>query len=368
MRRLIGAAMLMAITLTAGRAAAAAATADWTQMHPANIPPARIQSAMAQLGDKLVMFGGLDFDNSVALGDTWIWDGANWTQIRQFGAFGNLGAPTPRFAASMAFDPDTGDVVMFGGRDAAGHFLNETWVLSFNFIEVLHRSFFEWSRQSTPTSPPGRAQATMEFDPNTRAVLMSTGVNAAQNFQDTWAFTPSPATWTQNGAAPLAPFRSQSAMAQCGVRFSCSVTNGRLSCPLVAGPSQILLFGGSNGGILGDTWDFENGAWTGPIATQTQPSARFAHGMAYHPGSGLTILYGGQGNSIQSDTWAAQCFDPSLHGTPTWAQLTPAHNPGLRAFHGMATGPSGNTVVVFGGLKLSGGSLAQSNETWVYGN
>jgi hypothetical protein len=96
--------------------------------------------------------------------------------------------------------------------------------------------------------------------------------------------------------------------------------------------------------------------------------------MAFYPVPQQAILYGGQGVSpltgavtTFTDTWEAYCGQ--------WVHFTPAHNPGPREFHGMTTGPSGFTVVLFGGNDLPFPRLVASpfphgrdhNETWTWG-
>ena len=138
-----------------------------------------------------------------------------------------------------------------------------------------------------------------------------------------------------------------------------------------------MLFGGTVGSSipLGDTWNFffanEIGDIWGPLSPSSHPLARFGHGMAYYPVSLFDVLYGGNvgfvegiGAVIAADTWNGKC-------TPSWAQATPAHNPGPRWLQGMTTGPSGMKVVLFGGSDLAFGSAFPNgrdrNDTWVWG-
>jgi len=55
----------------------------WIQESPANMPPARFGAAMAYdaAHGVAVLFGGED-DSSNRFSDTWLWDGANWTQVQ----------------------------------------------------------------------------------------------------------------------------------------------------------------------------------------------------------------------------------------------------------------------------------------------
>ena len=57
---------------------------NWTQVFPAHSPSARFEPSIAwsgggSLGDRLVLFGGTASDGT-PLGDTWTWDGTDWTQ------------------------------------------------------------------------------------------------------------------------------------------------------------------------------------------------------------------------------------------------------------------------------------------------
>jgi hypothetical protein len=73
---------------------------------------------MATLGNRVVMFGGTD-DNDT-FDETWTWDGASWTLEHHPGS----ASPTARFGASAA--TLDGKVVVFGGVDPAGSPLGDT--------------------------------------------------------------------------------------------------------------------------------------------------------------------------------------------------------------------------------------------------
>ena len=85
----------------------------WRQENPGAEPPARSNAGLAYSArdQRMVLFGGTGTttETGVALADTWLWDGADWTLEIAPG-------PTPR-AAALAPDP-AGTVLLFGG--AAG--------------------------------------------------------------------------------------------------------------------------------------------------------------------------------------------------------------------------------------------------------
>ena len=70
-----------------------------------------------------VLFGEFVNDNGTGsfLDDTWEWSGTNWTRVAGKGA-----APSARDDASIAYDPATGTVVLFGGIGTGG-LSADTW-------------------------------------------------------------------------------------------------------------------------------------------------------------------------------------------------------------------------------------------------
>jgi hypothetical protein len=68
---------------------------------------------------RLVVFGGTW--NGQSLGDTWEWDGTNWTQV-----FPSV-SPSARRDPTMTYDAARGVVVMFGGSGPGSVPLRDTW-------------------------------------------------------------------------------------------------------------------------------------------------------------------------------------------------------------------------------------------------
>ena len=65
--------------------------------------------------DVVVLFGGQDASGNV-LDDTWEWDGTTWLQV-----FSPGGPPTPRMDHAMIYDAASGNTIMHGGRDGNGN-------------------------------------------------------------------------------------------------------------------------------------------------------------------------------------------------------------------------------------------------------
>src|SRR5215510_9216284 len=185
--------------------------ATWTQKFPATSPPGRYAHAMAydSARGQTLMFGGGDPNTNTNFGDTWVWDGVNWTQ--KFPAT----SPPPTSSSAMAYDGAHQQVVMFGGA-VAGTIVNSTWVWDGS----------NWTQKFPTSSPSPRLHAAMAYDAaRQQLVLFGGGPGSPTAFADTWVWDGS--NWTQEfpPASPLA--RSGHRMAYDSAR------------------AQVVLFGGS---------------------------------------------------------------------------------------------------------------------------
>ena len=362
------------LTATVLMSSLAFGQADWTLMSPAHVPPKRESPAMAQFGNAsgVVMFGGLNlgpagvFNQVNTLGDTWIWNGSDWTQITSF--LFSAAPPPARFGASMAFDPNHNKTILFGGVGASGQILSDTWVFGSQTSCLTRLScvtHYSWAQLTFAkgASPPGRRDASMAFDPSAGIVLTG-GSNSSGTLHDTWVFDGSANTWAPlNVVSSPSPGRSLTPMAQCDS----------------GGPFQnAMFFGGTSGSSipLGDEWvvfPVEGNFYVWGQSLPGVPSSRFGHGMAYYPVSKFDVLYGGNigfiegiGALVVSDTWNGNCHSPVQ-----WTQASPAHNPGPRWLQGMTTGPSGFKVVLFGGSDSPSSTSFPNgrdrNDTWTWG-
>lgn len=116
------------VLLFGGRASSAGPRQDtweydgvtWVEREPIDFPTGRYGACMAYDPHRqlVVMFGGADFSGN--FGETWHWDGTNWSR----GASG----PTPRRSCAMAWDSARKAIVMYGGRLSDDSTTAETWV------------------------------------------------------------------------------------------------------------------------------------------------------------------------------------------------------------------------------------------------
>jgi hypothetical protein len=250
-------------------------------------------------------------------GQTWTWNGSTWTQ--QFPTI----SPPGRWAASMAYDPVHGQVVLFGGCNGTGcaNNLSDTWTWNGS----------NWQEQSPVLSPPARTHGAMAWDPGSKTVLLFGGGTSTTNYGDTWSWNGSSWSLDNIGNAPTP--RSGAMMAE-------DDSDG-----------TVVLFGGeAPGGPLSDTW-----VWTDPqgwikATPAVSPSGRLAGSFAYSPANNMAVLFGGNSGSYPGpvplqDTW--------VWGDGEWTQVSPTGTPAARWESAISTGPSGS-LVMFGGQGNSG--------------
>ncbi len=97
----------------------------------------------------------------------------NWTDLN------SLNPPSPREFSSQAFDPSSGQIVLFGGSHN-GISLGDTWVFD--------SSTNSWTELTPPISPSAREKASMVFDQSRGIIILFGGYNNGTQLGDTWVF------------------------------------------------------------------------------------------------------------------------------------------------------------------------------------
>jgi len=137
----------------------AAAAARRPRLSPALCPPARRSAALATdtARSVVVLCGGWvphPIGGELAIGDTWEWNGTNWSQPVLWTS------PGPRADARLAFDERRGVIVLHGGT-LGGSLLADTW--EYDGVAWLQRA-------STPTSV---AQPIMAWDDARQRIVLA---------------------------------------------------------------------------------------------------------------------------------------------------------------------------------------------------
>jgi hypothetical protein len=272
---------------------------------------------------QVVLFGGRNSQGD--LGDTWVWDGTNWTQSNP------ASSPPPRFGHAMAYDAARGQVVLFGGGNSQ-RFFGDTWVWDGN----------NWAQKNPGGSPPAQSYTAMAYDAARGQVVLFGGANAPD---ETWVWDGD--NWTQKNPVNSPPAREAHAMAYDAAR------------------AQVVLFGGSpplQPIPFQDSWVWDGDNWTQKNPT-TSPAGRTNLALAYDAASSQTVLFGGvtvyfipyRHSFYFQDTWAWNGND--------WARKDLLGHPSGRVSPGMAGDSAHGQILLFGG---AGPHAADNNDTWVW--
>lgn len=262
---------------------------------------------------EMVLFGG-ETQEGVQLGDTWTWDGEDWTLETP------PNSPSPRSNADMAFDAASGQMLLIGGQPDGG---GETWRWNGS----------TWTELSPSTPAPEVFNPSLAYDPGMEMVLLFGGAATNGDLQNsTWSWNG--ITWTQ-----LAPQTSPSP--RWGAAMAYDPAN-----------DEMVLFGGigENTGFA-DTWTWNGTTWNQETPAHDPPLS-FGLPMAFSPATGSVIKLAGGG----SETWGWDGTD--------WSRVTTFASPPARASYPMALDESKNELVLFGGLTMEGPFLG---DTWTFG-
>jgi hypothetical protein len=282
-------------------------------------PRQRHSMAYDSARGRLVLFGGHDGN---LRGDTWEWDGASWTLAATTG-------PLPRQSTALAYDSARGRTVLFGGEGANGP-MDDTWEwdgVRWRPIQVegpqrrhSHAMAYDSRRgrvvlfggnSSIATAPPELGD-TWEYD-GSQWIPFPVNIHPSPRFAHAMAFDSLNEQTVLFGGFAAGKFLGET-WTWDGERWVLAAEEGPLdrashAMAYDSGCSRVVLFGGMGlsaaGGpmVLGDTWEWEGRAWN--RMSDTGPSPRFAHAVAYDSAQGRTLLFGGNPDQRGlNDMWA----------------------------------------------------------------
>jgi hypothetical protein len=230
----------------------------WIERTPSQAPSPRLAFGLAYDPgiQRVVLFGGEGCYPCEALGDTWIWDGSTWTKLEP------PHTPKPRFYSSMTYDPQLGQIVLFGGVDGlGGELLSDTWTFDGH----------DWTELYPLRSPSARYGTTLASRPGTGEIVLFGGVND-QYLNDTWVFKRG--NWAR---------RFPSVSPSPGVYHAMAGA--------ADGDPAIVMFGGQDGAPLADSWVWNGTTWKQVIGPG--PDARQGSVFVADPRTGSVLMFGG---------------------------------------------------------------------------
>jgi hypothetical protein len=195
--------------------------------------------------------------------------------------------PPGRWDLRATYDSARGVVVLFGGEDQNPPYYarNDIW----EWDGTNH----SWTNRTPSSSPHERFASTLMFDPTTNLTILfggtyNTQANGSRVLDDLWEWDGAAGTWTDRTPAVLPP-------AWPSARFGHAMA-------FDARRKRGLLFGGTNNGVLTDTWEWDAGQRTWTKGDATSPPNESSFTMAYDAALDRVFLVGTTGASSGA-TW-----------------------------------------------------------------
>jgi N-acetylneuraminic acid mutarotase len=242
----------------------------------------------------------------------------------------DVAGPAARWDHTLSADTVTGGLFLFGGRDAAGAPLSDTWVYAFEENT--------WTPVEGP-APSARFGHAIAVDPEGRALYLFGGQADGETFfNDTWRFDLDALSWEEVATSDSRP----------SPRYGTSA--------VFDGDGHILVSHGFTfEGRFDDTWSLDpaTGVWTDVSpAPETRPLKRCLHEAVWDAEGSRMLLFGGCASGFGpcplGDLWA---FDPA---TRTWTDLTPAESPAARSNPALIQNGDSGSIWVLDGLTAAG--------------
>ena len=304
----------------------------WTKLTPASSPSARDSSLSAfdPATGQVVLYGGAGnfFPGTLMVDNsTWTFDGASWSKHITSVTPGSQLLPDSR----LAYDPASKQLVLFG--------TNGTWTWNGS----------QWTAQH-PAQVPSLFKSCMATD-TAAGELVLFGLHAvATNTGPVLSWQ----TWIWRGGNWVQLPQTVSPQPQ-----ACEMTydGAHRNLVLVTATWYEGEYPGANPGPV-ETWTFDGTTWTQREATTDTTGGVDFSTMTYDPAYGQVMTYGGfdvthGGNGVLTNPW-------SWNGS-TWQQVTLSPAPPVRVLAAESYDAATGQLVLFGGV----GSTAYLGDTWV---
>lgn len=304
---------------------------NWSRCTPAAAPPVRSKHALAYDRGRghAVLFGGAEnlvttyttYSTDSALGDTWEWDGATWTQCAP------TSSPLARHEHVMIYDPVSSRTLLTGGWSRLSNLAPNS--------DLWQWDGKNWEQVSSGLTTGNTNTPPMAFDSKRGVVVMMVGYGSIWEWNGQY--------WTERPTA-VRPSLSTTAgaMAYDAERGRCVVFGSNLNVPLQTWESD------------GQTWEWDGQAWEHRTPAHS-PRGRGWHAMAYDAGRHRVVLFGGSFSpsaAYNDDTWEWDGND--WHACPTTVAPPP------RRVHSMAYDTVNHRILLYGGMS----DTARFDDLW----
>ncbi len=364
-----------------------AQTPAWTQLSPNpdpvyGLPTTRVlHSAVYDVtNNKMTIFGGTPEDNVTYLNDVWVLSTANglggtsaWKQLNPH-PDSDYGYPPIRGSHTAVYDTANNQMIIFGGYNGNGNFLNDTWVLSTaNGLGGTSA----WKQlnphpDKTYGYPSIRRNHTAVYDTTNNRMIIFGGYNGTLT-NDVWYLND---VWVLNNANGQGGTPTWTQLFPTG---STPATRCYHSAVYDNTNNQMIIFGGDNNGTyLNDVWVLSNAnglegtpVWTQITTTGSTPIARLEHTAVYGAANNRMTIFGGSTTSQNgfpvptNDVWVLSTAN-GLGGTSAWTQITTTGStPTARLEHTAVYDATNNRMTIFGGVNFTLGEPYYFNDVWV---
>ena len=237
--------------------------------------------------------------------DMWSWNGERWREIHL------PDFPHIRVDHYMGYDEANREVVLFGGYNHGVYPEDEIW-----FRDTWVWNSYEWVEQFPSTRPAARISAMMVYHEGLNSLIMMGGGSPGVIRMDMWL-------WNENNWVLYTPTTSIKPRAW----FSISYDSNR---------DVVVLFGGETTELFNDTWEFDGTDWEDRTPDEPNPPGRFRGAMAYDEYRRKTVLYGGYEEfDYFTDTWEGDGYQ--------WEEKHPERHP-EESFFGNSNGVNGSIM------------------------
>ncbi len=284
--------------------------------------------------DRVVLFGGLDASDAGTLNDTWEFDGLTWARSTP------LHAPSRRQNSGLAYDPLSQKVVLYSGTRplAAGRDAGLGEATLEQIGDTWEWDGTDWTQRlpEAVTVPFFDGRPSLTFDPSRMKLVAANDTSLLEWSGSQWTVV-TDVTAFEDGVLVFGPTDAlfvimrtvtssdvgETNVRKCVAR-SCSTL--KINTPLTPvrafatiayhpGLGPLVLFGGRTAKYsrdrynsdLSDTWAWDGRDWLQLSPRGVPPAPRRAAAMAYDSKRARLVLFGGRTpDSFFDDTWAFQ--------------------------------------------------------------